>query len=225
MEGSIKSRIDEYCKYMGLSVRNFCERIGAANGYFKPALKSISPEYRDKIKKEFPELNLSWLVLGEGEMLRDSSMLKIHNPPYPEAVHERVEVPLYDVKASANLSMTMDQERENVIGYISIPNMPSVDGAVAVVGDSMYPIIKSGDIVVFKWVRSPEYITFGEMYLISYMWDDDKHVAVKYVKRSKMPEHITLVSYNSNYDPIDIPVQNIQSIALVKVSIRYNTII
>ena len=30
----------------------------------------------------------------------------------------------------------------------------------------MYPIIKPGDIVVFKWVSSPEYITFGEMYLV-----------------------------------------------------------
>jgi hypothetical protein len=83
--------------------------------------------------------------------------------------------------------MTMDNEKENVIAYISLPNMPTVDGAVAVRGDSMYPIIKSGDIVVFKWVSSPEYITYGEMYLISYMWDYDKHVTVKYVKRSQQP--------------------------------------
>ena len=38
----------------------------------------------------------------------------------------------------------MENENENVIAYISLPNMPTVDGAVAVRGDSMYPIIKSG---------------------------------------------------------------------------------
>lgn len=92
--------------------------------------------------------------------------------------------------------------------------MPSVDGGVAVRGDSMYPIIKSGDIVVFEWVSSPEYIMFGEMYLVSYIWDDDKHVVVKYVKRSQILDHVTLVSYNSHHDPIDIPVSCISLLPL-----------
>lgn len=168
--------------------------------------------------------SMPWLVLGEGEMLRESDVLRIHNPPYHEAINENVIVPLFDVQAAANLKMITENDKKNIIGYISLPNMPSVDGAITVRRDSMYPIIKSGDIVVFKWVSGPEYITFAEIYLVSYMWDDDKHVTVKYVKRSQVPEYITLVSYNSNHDPIDIPVSCIQSIALVKVSIRYNTI-
>lgn len=66
--------------------------------------------------------------------------------------------------------------------------------------------------------------TTGEMYLVSYTWYNDIHVAVKYVKRSHVAEHITLVSYNTHHEPLDIPIRSIQSIAIVKVSIRYNTI-
>lgn len=73
MEKNIKSRVEKFCRYKGISVRNFCSRIGAANGYFKESLQSISLEYRTNIGQEFPELSLSWLILGEGSMLNDTS--------------------------------------------------------------------------------------------------------------------------------------------------------
>jgi len=221
---TLKERLIEFIDSKGMSRRSFLLSCGFSESYLNNISKGISYDAIEKIKSKYPELSMPWLVLGEGEMLRESDMLRIHKPPYPESINENVVVPLYDIEAAANLTMTMDNEKENVIAYISLPNMPTVDGAVAVRGDSMYPIIKSGDIVVFKWVSSPEYITFGEMYLVSYMWDNDKHVAVKYVKRSQQPGYITLVSYNTHHEPIDIPVDCIQSIALVKVSIRYNTI-
>ena len=221
---TLKERLIEFIDSKGMSRRSFLLSCGFSESYLNNISKGISYDAIEKIKSKYPELSMPWLVLGEGEMLRESDMLRIHNPPYPESINENVVVPLYDIEAAANLTMTMENENENVIAYISLPNMPSVDGAVAVRGDSMYPIIKSGDIVVFKWVSSPEYITYGEMYLISYMWDNDKHVTVKYVKRSQQPGYITLVSYNTHHEPIDIPVDCIQSIALVKVSIRYNTL-
>lgn len=220
----LKDRLIKFIEYKNMSKRQFLLSCGFSEGYLSSMSKGISYDAIDKIKEKYPELSMPWLVLGEGNMLRESDVIRLHNPPYHEALNENVVVPLYNVEAAANLKMIMENENENVIGYFSLPNMPSVDGAITVRGDSMYPIIKSGDIVIFKWVSSPEYITFGEMYLVSYMWDDDKHVVVKYVKRSQMKDYVTLVSYNSNHEPIDIPMNCIQSIALVKVSIRYNTI-
>jgi hypothetical protein len=63
-------------------------------------------------------------------MVKSENVLKIHNPPYPEAINGNVVVPLYDIEAAANLAKIMTKENENIIGYISIPNMPSVDGAI-----------------------------------------------------------------------------------------------
>lgn len=220
----VKERIIEFINSKGMSIKRFEERCNLSNGYISSMRKGFGAEKLENVLNEFPELNREWLLFGEGEMIKDANVQKIHDPPYNELINENVIVPLYDIEAAANLAKIMTKENENIIGYISIPNMPAVDGAIEVRGDSMYPIIKSGDIVVFKWVSSPEYINFGEMYLVSYIWDNDVHVTVKYVNRSPIPEHIRLVSYNSHYEPLDVPVSSIQSIALVKVSIRYNTL-
>jgi len=227
MKNEMSERLREFIRSQKITQKEFCESIDLPVSTLKTIFQrgaNLNVEILQKSSDEYPSLSIDWILTGKGEMIKGRDVLKINNPPYPESINENVVVPLYDIEAAANLTMTMDNEKENVIAYISLPNMPTVDGAVAVRGDSMYPIIKSGDIVVFKWVSSPEYITFGEMYLVSYMWDNDKHVAVKYVKRSQQPGYITLVSYNTHHEPIDIPVDCIQSIALVKVSIRYNTI-
>lgn len=226
-QSDIKARLKAVISEKGHTINSFSKETGLSQRTLSRQINegtSVGYDVISTIAMKYPDVSLNWLITGDGSMMNESDMLRIHNPPYPESINENVVVPLYDIEAAANLTMTMDNEKENVIAYISLPNMPTVDGAVAVRGDSMYPIIKSGDIVVFKWVSSPEYITFGEMYLVSYMWDNDKHVTVKYVKRSQQPGYITLVSYNTHHEPIDIPVGCIQSIALVKVSIRYNTI-
>lgn len=227
MEDLINQRLREFLKAQGITQKEFCEAIDMPLATLKTAFQRDSSLSADTIAKatiEYPNLNVKWLLTGKGEKITRQEMLRVHNPPYPESINENVVVPLYNIEAAANLTMVMENEKENVIAYISLPNMPTVDGAVAVRGDSMYPIIKSGDIIVFKWVSSPEYITFGEIYLVSYTWDNDVHVTVKYVKRSETPEYVKLVSYNTHHEPLDIPIASIQSIALVKVSIRYNTI-
>ena len=227
MEDAINSRVKEFLKSKGVTQKEFCERIGIPLSTLKTAFQrnsSLSADTLSKVSIEYPHLNIKWLLTGEGEKESDRQLLRVHNPPYSESLNENMIIPLYSLEAAANLNMIMENSNENVVAYLSLPNMPTVDGAVTVRGDSMYPIIKSGDIVVFKWVSSPEYITFGEMYLVSYTWDNDIHVTVKYVKRSQMPEYITLVSYNTHHEPLDIPIACIQSIAIVKVSIRYNTI-
>lgn len=209
--------VSEFARQSGIPQGTLNNIVG--NRLSKPSFENIS-----KLVSSDETIDARWILTGEGDMNRKVDILKIHTPPYLEHINEHEIVPLYDIEAAANLKMTMYKDKENVIGYLSIPDMPTVDGAVAVRGDSMYPIIKSGDIVVYKWISSPEYITYGEMYLVNYLWGDDRHVVVKYVKRSQKEGYVTLISYNSHHEPIDIPISCIQSIALVKVSIRYNTI-
>ena len=47
--------------------------------------------------------------------------------------------------------------------------MLKCDGAIHIVGDSMYPLLKAGDIVFYKEMSIDlQYIFYGEMYLLSY---------------------------------------------------------
>ena len=80
-----------------------------------------------------------------------------------------------------------------MVGKIQIPSIPLCDGAVYISGDSMYPILKSGDIVGFKEINSFSNLIYGEMYLVSFTIEGDEYLAVKYVNRSKREGCLKLV--------------------------------
>ena len=66
--------------------------------------------------------------------------------------------------------------------------IPKCDGGLRIVGDSMYPLLKSGDIVFYKQVHDIMHsIIWGEMYLISFDIDGDEYVSVKYLQKSDIP--------------------------------------
>ena len=111
------------------------------------------------------------------------------------------------------------------IDYISIPNLPKCDGALTVAGDSMYPLLKSGDIVAYKEIQDLQNdIFWGEMYLVSIQLGDEEYVSVKWVQKSEKGDtHIRLVSENQHHQPKDIPLSKVRAMALVKASIRINS--
>ena len=48
---------------------------------------------------------------------------------------------------------------------------------------------------------------------------------MKYVNRADEPGYLKLVSYNTHHDPMDVPLEAINAMAIVKFSIRKNMII
>ena len=88
----------------------------------------------------------------------------------------------------------------------------------------MYPLLKSGDIVLYKETEF-ENIFFGEMYLLSVKLNDwEEYITVKYVQKSDQGgEYVKLVSQNSHHQPKDIHISKISALALIKASIRINT--
>jgi len=135
-------------------------------------------------------------------------------------------IPLYNLEATAGLVSLFDDVNARIpISYISLPDLPTCDGAVYVRGDSMYPLLKSGDIVLYKQVHDMQHgIFWGEMYLISANVDGDEFVTIKYIHKSDQENCVKLVSHNQHHEPKDIPISMIRALALVKASVRYNTI-
>jgi phage repressor protein C with HTH and peptisase S24 domain len=135
-------------------------------------------------------------------------------------------VPLYNLEASAGLVPLFQHGNDFILDYINIPNLPKCDGAVYIKGDSMYPLLKSGDIVLYKkindWIND---IFWGEMYLISLDIEDDEYVNVKYIQKSeKGEEWIKLVSQNQHHQAKDVQLKKVRAIAMVKASVRMNAI-
>lgn len=66
-------RLMQYIKFAGLSARQFDISIGASNGYTLRMLKnnaSIGSDVIENIIATYPDLNLIWLITGEGEMIK-----------------------------------------------------------------------------------------------------------------------------------------------------------
>ena len=177
------------------------------------------------------EVDYNWLLTGKGTPTSHLKVCKseliegeveiLHKPKSADVVADR-SVTLYDISAAANLKTLLEDRPQYAVGKIQIPSVPLCDGAVYVSGDSMYPILKSGDIVGFKSISSFTDVIYGEMYLVSFDRGGDEYLAVKYVNRSDEQGCIRLVSYNQHHDPMDLPLQAINAMAIVKFSIRKN---
>ncbi|WP_376777154.1 helix-turn-helix transcriptional regulator [Flavobacterium covae] len=135
------------------------------------------------------------------------------------------EVPLYNLEATAGIvSLFADSSMAEVIDTIKIPNLPKCDGALYVTGDSMYPLLKSGDIIMYKKINNiADNIFWGEMYLLSIDNDGDELLTCKYIQKSdRGEEYVRLVSQNQHHQDKDIHISRINALALIKASVRIN---
>lgn len=143
-----------------------------------------------------------------------------------DAVYPIQEIPLYDLEATAGLKELFSggKPATQVLDTIKIPHLPKCDGAISITGDSMYPLLKSGDMVLYKEVPLDS-IFYGEMYLLAYQIDGwEEYIAVKYVQKSELgDDYLKLVSQNQHHQPKDVLKAHITAIAIIKASIRINT--
>ena len=65
-----KKRLKEFVSKKGYGQNKFEEYIGIANGYLASKSQSITSDTIEKVLAKFPELNLYWLITGQGEMLK-----------------------------------------------------------------------------------------------------------------------------------------------------------
>ena len=88
----------------------------------------------------------------------------------------------------------------------------------------MYPLLKSGDIILYKQLRDVRDVFWGDMYLLSIDMDGEEYITVKYVQKSEHEGYIRLVSQNQHHADKEIEVSRIRAIALIKASVRMHTI-
>jgi transcriptional regulator with XRE-family HTH domain len=73
---NIFSRIIEYIDFKGISKNEFSVKIGLSNSYMTKMAKSkgnVGSHVIEKIVRVYPDLNLYWLITGEGSMLKQDN--------------------------------------------------------------------------------------------------------------------------------------------------------
>jgi phage repressor protein C with HTH and peptisase S24 domain len=220
-------RMREYLDYKGITKYKFCNDLGFSNKFLDNS-SNMGTDKACKILHHYPEINSEWLLTGNGSMIKDDNtniVIMNNDRKTIDSLHMSQEIPLYDLEAVAGLRELFNSGKpQRVLDTIKIPNLPKCDGAISVTGDSMYPLLKSGDIVLYKETEF-ENIFFGEMYLLSVKLNDwEEYITVKYVQKSDQgSDFVKLVSQNSHHQPKDIHISKISALALIKASIRINT--
>lgn len=69
MDNKILQRAVEFTKQKGISVSELCRRCGLNRSYFHTVKGKFSMETVERIKQQYPDLNITWLSTGEGAML------------------------------------------------------------------------------------------------------------------------------------------------------------
>ena len=209
----MNERVKLIRKQLGMTQEQLAQRLGigkAALSMIETGKAGLSARNRNILVQEL-NVNPDWIETGKGNMFNAE-------PDLTAYMHRTIEgtaglVPLFT-----------DRAQSKPVNFIHIPNLPKCDGAIYVVGDSMYPLLKSGDIVLYKQLRDINDIFWGDMYLLSIDIDGEEYVTVKYIQKSDRAGYVKLVSQNQHHADKDVEISRIRAIALVKASIRMNSI-
>ena len=161
-------------------------------------------EYSDIINLNDNGVNIGWLLGGHGNMtiseIPSSSASKNTIKYYPA------------VSGSMGGVQFLDDPEESYVDII-LPGFSECKYAMNAYGDSMHPVIKSGQVVILmEWTES--FIDWGRIYLVV---TKSGYRIIKYLKPSDNADAIRCESENKELNPaFDINKEDIHKLFLVK---------
>jgi len=221
------TRFDKFMKVNNLNDNRVTIDAGLANGIIGKARirRSMSQENISKILHTYP-INANWLFNGIGEMTLEETD-KVREPSRvfrlkTDVILDSQKIPLYSAEAIAGVVPVFDDlVKQQPIDYLHIPNAPKCDGAIIANGDSMYPLIKSGDYLGYKIIEDLlSDIYWGQMYILYLTVAGEAFRTIKFVHKGKSEKHLKLVSENKHHQDKEVLISKIISIAQVKLLVR-----
>ena len=166
-------------------------------------------------------VNKDWLVMGTDLPYgKQNTVPSTVVSPGELAYSQLPGTPVYDIDVTAG---TMPRARmfcdDQIIGVVNLPDISEQCRIVRVSGDSMSPIIRSGDLIAVRELSNLQQIFWGQIYVV--LLDDYR--LVKYVRKNPNPAMVTLRSENKNYDDMDIHRDEIRDMMFVQHIIHLDT--
>ena len=208
---NVKERLVAFLKYKKLSQAKFEKSIGASNGFVNNIRQSILPDRLQRIAQCYPELNISWLLIGclGGKMIKEEE----REISSPQAIGSSL--PLIPFEAVAGPGSPV-YEDERIESFYQVSEFRDCDFLIRVKGDSMSPHFTGGDLLACKKVVDAFFFQWGRCYVLL---TRSQGAMVKRIQPSEKDGWIKCVSDNTKYAPFDVPMDDIVSVALVNGSI------
>lgn len=241
-KSQIKQKILLYLQSKNISEYRFYKDSGITRGILQQP-NGISEENLSRFLDYAKDINSDWLLTGKGEMLKTKrtsqhtstenmpvAMPKDTNNPaitetpehknlqsFFQSSHEKSPgaIPLVSEKAVGGFANEHFSIRENdVLEYYVIPKFRylGVDFMIELTGDSMMPRLYPGDIIACSIIHNSNFIQWNKPHLLA---TREQGLIVKRLRKSSDSNCLLAVSDNHEYDPIDIPKDEILGIARV----------
>ena len=208
----VKERLIEFLKHKKMGQARFEKSIGASNGFVNNIRQSIQPDRLQKIAQLYPELNISWLLVGEA---LGGPMIKRQEKASVKDGEQSASLPLIPIEVFAGPG-EIDYGDERVQDHYTVTDFKDSDFLLRVKGDSMTPKYNGGDLVACRRVPDVYYLQWGRVYCI---YTKSQGAMIKRLQPSEREGWIKCVSENVKYAPFDVPMEDIVSVALVNGSI------
>lgn len=230
------SRLTKFMEAIGVNDNQITLAAQLSNGLIGKAKangKALSALNIEKILYAYPELSADWLLTGRGEMLKtnrtsrhnsvnqvpvieckDSDITQVKQISEHQNRQTRPRIPLDAAAGSLSIALTSVSESECEQIPV-IPTMPRYDFTIVARGDSMTPVIESGDELVCRFIKESAFIQWGRVHVL----DTAQGIVVKHIFESD--NNILCRSNNSNYPDFLVSKDEIYHMALVVGLLRH----
>ena len=196
---SVKDRIKAFCKAEKSTVSAFETAIGVANGYVNAISKSIGIDKIEIILERFPNLNIEWLLTGNGNMYKDDEM------PAKVSFDRNIGIPYYDVDFLGGFAELFNNQTTIPTRNIIVPGFEKATVWCNVTGQSMEPKINHGDIIALRECTIQD-IQYGEIYAVVL----DTLRTIKIIRRGSNSKKLLFVPINQpSYQEQEFPITRI----------------
>lgn len=199
-------------KTLKMKQLDFCDKIGISQSYLSEMEKGKKPITEDLYKKMVDVFGLNILSAINNE---ERSEKTIAIPQSAISENKRKGALIYDIDATCGLSgRDIEFTDERVVGSIDTPEINPKSQIIFATGDSMLPLIASGDRIVIRRIESWDYFNYGQVYLVI----TSEYRFIKRVRRHPKDDEnmILLRSENSEFDDIDLPRREIIHLFIVE---------
>lgn len=204
MEETVKDRLTKFRQYKKLGQGKFEKLSGLSNGYLTQLRKAPGSEKLQKILCAFPDLNRTWLLTGEGEMITGVQTEQTTQSSTDD-IHL---IPLLPVSAQGGsfndfVVSIKESSCEKIISPIK-----GADYAMSVSGESMAPEYPSGSQILIKRIDEKAFIDWGRVYVL----DTCNGTVIKRLFPSETADKVLCKSINPEFPPFEVSLSDVYAV-------------
>lgn len=211
-----KDRLKEFLSSQKIGRNRFEEQLGISIGYMSSKATTITSDVIEKVTSAYPNLNLDWLITGEGPMLK-SEVSTTPTAPTPPNNNNAVAyklVPLLNLDAVGGIHSPNIVSGDNEYPDQLIPFTDAQEGDVAltVSGESMSPTCPPGSRVLIRQVPQwREYFGYGNIFVL--LLTDGRRILKEVQKYPEDSQNYILCrSHNERFPEEELPKNMISSV-------------